>query len=196
MLLETSGSNSVHDQEKLSSFLESALGAQIVQDGILAQDTTQARALWQLRETITEGLAKEGAVYKYDISLPVARMYDLVARMKTRLGSSVAGAAAGVVGYGHLGDGNLHLNIHTPKFDAAVLNQIEPWLFEQTALERGSVSAEHGMGLSKAEYMPLSKSAEMIDIMRKVKVLFDPKGIINPYKVLPPVSAAATNSSK
>lgn len=126
-------------------------------------------------------------VYKYDISLPVARMYDMVDRMKARLGSSVGG----VVGYGHLGDGNLHLNIHTPKFDAGVLNRIEPWLFEQTALERGSVSAEHGMGLSKAEYMPLSKSPEMIDIMRKVKQLFDPKGIINPYKVLPPMTNAA-----
>ena len=190
MLVETSGADSVHDHEKLSRFLERAMTEEIVLDGTVAQDTTQARSLWQLRETITEGLAKEGTVYKYDISLPVARMYDMVEAMKARLGSSVGG----VVGYGHLGDGNLHLNIHTPKFDANVLNRIEPWLFEQTALERGSVSAEHGMGLSKAEYMPLSKSPEMIEIMRKVKQLFDPKGIINPYKVLPPTSAASAAS--
>jgi FAD/FMN-containing dehydrogenase len=88
----------------------------------------QSRALWQLRETITEGLAKEGAVYKYDISLPVKTMYDMVLKMKSRLGSKVGG----VVGYGHLGDGNLHLNIYTPKFSAEVLGMIEPYLFEQT----------------------------------------------------------------
>lgn len=65
MLVETSGADSVHDQEKLSRFLERAMGDEIVLDGTLAQDTTQARALWQLRETITEGLAKEGAVRQH-----------------------------------------------------------------------------------------------------------------------------------
>ena len=114
--------------QKLSNFLERALSEELIVDGTLAQDTSQSRALWQLRETITEGLAKEGAVYKYDISLPVKSMYDMVDKMRRRL----AGRVGGVVGYGHLGDGNLHLNVHTPKFEPQVLALIEPYLFEQT----------------------------------------------------------------
>jgi len=182
MLIETSGANEEHDQEKLNRFLESAANEGLIEDGTVAQDTTQGHSLWQLRESIAESLSKEGTVYKYDISLPTRTMYDMVEKMRERL----ADKHAGVVGYGHLGDGNLHLNVHTPHFDPEVLALIEPYLFEQTALERGSVSAEHGMGLSKNVYMPLSKSVEMIDIMRQVKNMFDPKGILNPYKVLPP----------
>ena len=96
----------------------------------------QSRALWQLRESIAEGLSKSGAVYKYDISLPVHTMYQMVERMKKRLSDGgIKEDEIGVVGYGHLGDGNLHLNIHTPKYRKEVLQLIEPWLFEQTGQE-------------------------------------------------------------
>ncbi len=71
VLLETSGSNAVHDREKIDAFLTSAMEKNIVLDGTLAQDTTQIKQLWTLRESIAEALSKEGAVYKYDISLPV-----------------------------------------------------------------------------------------------------------------------------
>lgn len=181
MLIETSGASEEHDSAKVNAFLEKALEKEMILDGVVAQDTTQQRAFWQLRETITEGLAKEGTVYKYDISLPVKTMYRMVERMKTRL----EGKVSGVVGYGHLGDGNLHLNIYTHEYSSAVLGLIEPWLFEQTSLERGSVSAEHGLGLSKAQYIGMSKSQESVKIMRQIKQLLDPKTILNPYKVLP-----------
>ncbi len=94
-----------------------------------------------------KGRRAAGATYKYDLSLPVAEMYDLVEAARAR----VAGLPCRVVGYGHLGDGNLHLNVSTPVYDDAVLERLEPWVYEWTAARRGSVSAEHGLGRMKAE---------------------------------------------
>jgi D-2-hydroxyglutarate dehydrogenase len=74
-------------------------------------------------------------------------MYDLVEAARAR----VAGLPCRVVGYGHLGDGNLHLNVSAPAYDGAVLERLEPWVYEWTAARRGSVSAEHGLGRMKAE---------------------------------------------
>jgi D-2-hydroxyglutarate dehydrogenase len=193
MLIETSGSDEGHDSEKLSGFLEQALENNLILDGTVAQDHAQARSLWKLREGIAEALAKDGpAVYKYDVSLPVAGMYDLVEQIQQRLKQAIAeGDAKGVVGYGHLGDGNLHLNVSAARFTPRVLALLEPYIFEQTSAVRGSVSAEHGLGLAKAQYIAMSKSKEMIELMRQIKTVFDPQGILNPYKVLPPVEESA-----
>lgn len=86
-------------------------------DGTVAESTAQARELWGLRERITEALVRAGAVYKYDVSLPTHRMYELVRDMRERL----RGTGAVTVGYGHVGDGNLHLNVSTTRPDERVL---------------------------------------------------------------------------
>lgn len=93
------------------------------------------------------GLPAAGPVYKYDLSLPVGKMYELVEETRAR----VAGLTCRVFGYGHLGDGNLHLNVSTPRYDAAIQERLEPWVYEWTAAQRGSISAEHGLGRMKAE---------------------------------------------
>ncbi|GMP27316.1 hypothetical protein CsSME_00003359 [Camellia sinensis var. sinensis] len=129
---------------------------------------------------VPEAIMKAGAVYKYDLSLPVEKMYDLVEEMRIRLGPAVK-----VVGYGHLGDGNLHLNISLPEYDDTVLAQIEPFVYEWTSKHRGSISAEHGLGLMKANKIHYSKSPESVNLMASIKKLLDPNGILNPYKVLP-----------
>ncbi|XP_071422786.1 D-2-hydroxyglutarate dehydrogenase, mitochondrial isoform X2 [Pithys albifrons albifrons] len=98
VLIETSGSNSTHDEEKLNNFLEQVTASGLVTDGTVATDDKKIKMLWSLRERITEALTHEGYVYKYDISLPVAKLYDLVTDMRARLGQS----AKNVVGYGHL----------------------------------------------------------------------------------------------
>lgn len=109
-----------------------------------------------------------------------------------------------VVAYGHLGDGNLHLNVSAPAeaFSdseskntgdgiAALASALEPWVYEATAAARGSVSAEHGLGRMKAEHAPLSKPAEALDLAASVKAVFDPRGILNPGKLLPSGARAA-----
>jgi D-2-hydroxyglutarate dehydrogenase len=98
-------------------------------------------------------------------------MYELVEAMRARL------PGTRVVGYGHVGDGNLHLNVSSPRgHDPAILAAIEPFVYEWTRDARGSISAEHGLGLMKAAAVGYSKSAEAIGVMRQIKNLFDPKG--------------------
>jgi len=180
IVLETSGSNSAHDQAKLNKFLENILGENIVADWIVAESATQAAEIWRLRESISESLQKAGAVYKYDVSLPLTHFYAFVEVMQERLKDK-----AKVVGYGHVGDGNLHLNISAPTYSKDLYELIEPFVYEYVSQHRGSISAEHGLGLTKATHLHFSKPQPAIDLMKKIKALFDPHGILNPYKVLP-----------
>ncbi|XP_048664915.1 D-2-hydroxyglutarate dehydrogenase, mitochondrial isoform X4 [Marmota marmota marmota] len=181
LLVETSGSSTGHDAEKLGCFLEQVLGSGLVTDGTVATDESKAQALWALRERITEALSRDGYVYKYDVSLPVERLYDLVTDLRARLGSQ----ARRVVGYGHLGDGNLHLNVTVDAFSAALLDTLEPYVYAWTAGQRGSVSAEHGLGFRKRDALRYSKPPPAVQLMQQLKALLDPKGILNPYKLLP-----------
>ncbi|KAH9711222.1 D-2-hydroxyglutarate dehydrogenase [Citrus sinensis] len=117
VLIETTGSEESYDREKLEAFLLSSMEGGLISDGVIAQDINQASSFWRIREGIAEALMKAGAVYKYDLSLPVEKMYDLVEKMRQRLGET-----AKVIGYGHLGDGNLHLNISAPRYDDMVIS--------------------------------------------------------------------------
>ena len=80
---------------------------------------------------------------------------------------------------------NLHLNVSVPKYTDEILGTIEPFVYEWTSSHGGSISAEHGLGLMKRNHLHFSKSANSIHYMKAIKQLFDPKGILNPYKVLP-----------
>ncbi|XP_030523707.1 D-2-hydroxyglutarate dehydrogenase, mitochondrial isoform X2 [Rhodamnia argentea] len=180
VLIETTGSDEQSDKEKLEAFLVHSLEGGLISDGVVAQDIQQASSVWNIREGLPEALMKAGAVYKYDLSIPVEKIYDIVEEMRNKLGHS-----ARVVAYGHLGDGNLHLNISCPQYDDAVLAQIEPFVYEWTSKNRGSISAEHGLGLMKAEKIFYSKSPAAVQLMASVKNLLDPNHILNPYKVLP-----------
>lgn len=90
-----------------------------------------------------------------------------------------------VIGYGHIGDGNLHLNISAKQYDPNLTDAIEPFVYEYTSSLKGSISAEHGLGLVKAQYIEFSKSHAMVECMKRIKKTMDPNGILNPYKVLP-----------
>ena len=92
---------------------------------------------------------------------------------------------AELVCWGHLADGNLHLNIVSAAPNPAIPACLEPWLFEWVASVGGSISAEHGVGRCKMDLMPLIKNPEVLETMVDVKQLFDPKGILNPGKMLP-----------
>jgi len=182
MLIETSGSKSEHDEEKLQDFLENLMSDGRVLDGAVASSPSrQSDEIWGLRERIAEALKKDGYNYKYDISLPLTCFYTCVEDMRKRLGDDVIRC----VGYGHVGDGNLHLNITTPDYSKEVMNKIEPYVYEWTSRYNGSISAEHGLGFKKRNFMHFSKPDIAITIMHQLKPIFDPKGILNPYKVLP-----------
>jgi len=109
VLIETSGSNKEHDDEKLGTYLEGLMAEGVVQDGVVAQDTTQSQKLWAIREGIPEACSKAGAIFKYDISMPVPVLYEAVQDMKSHLeGLNAIGEGkpfTSVIGYGHVGDG-------------------------------------------------------------------------------------------
>jgi D-2-hydroxyglutarate dehydrogenase len=184
VLIESSGSDSEHDRIKLDRFLEDAFEQGLAVDGVVAESTAQAGALWDLRESLPEAVMKagrSGGTLKYDVSLPLSSFYNLVEESRTRLEG-----LAEVVGWGHIGDGNLHLNVavRDKKSLDGARSKIEPWVYEWVSKHRGSISAEHGLGQMKAGAIGYSKSPIAVDIMRLIKTTLDPNGICNPYKVL------------
>ncbi|KAE8604464.1 hypothetical protein XENTR_v10014717 [Xenopus tropicalis] len=181
ILIETAGSCEQHDEEKLNAFLAKALESGLVESGTVATDQGKIKSLWALRERITEALAHDGYVYKYDLSIPVEKLYALVEETRARLGTS----ARRVVGYGHLGDGNLHLNITSETYSESLLAALEPFVYQWTAGHSGSISAEHGLGFKKRDHIYYSKSSEAVQLMQRLKKMLDPKGIMNPYKTIP-----------
>jgi FAD/FMN-containing dehydrogenase len=179
-LVETSGSNSEHDSQKLEAFLEDVMSREIVADGVLAQDETQIKALWGWREGIPENLGHWGGVYKYDVSIPLKELYRLVEDTRTRIqnaglmGDTDDHPVVEVVGYGHMGDSNLHLNVATRRYDKKVEEVLEPFVFEWIAERQGSISAEHGLGLAKKKYIGYSRNPTTIGLMKQIKNLYDP----------------------
>ncbi|KAK7473304.1 hypothetical protein BaRGS_00035436 [Batillaria attramentaria] len=181
VLIETGGSNQAHDEEKLSGLLEGLMEKGMAADGTLATEMTKIQAIWSLRERLAEALLHDGYCYKYDVSLPLSAFYQLVIDMRQRL----EGAATRVVGYGHVGDGNLHLNVTSPEYSQRTMDLIEPFIYDWVAKQKGSISAEHGLGFKKRDFIYHSKSTSAVTLMKQIKNLVDPKGIMNPYKLLP-----------
>lgn len=127
ILIETSGSNKEHDDAKLETFLEKAMEDELVLDGVVAQDETELRNLWQWREMIPESSQAGGGVYKYDVSLPLKDLYSLVEAANSKLEEQgllseedASKPVISAVGYGHVGDGNLHLNVAVREYSKEV----------------------------------------------------------------------------
>lgn len=185
-LAETHGSNEEHDLKKIENFFAKLTNANLCADAIISENKSQFSFLWSLRERIAESLTKDGYNYKYDISLPQSKMYDLVQAIRKRFKENNAeNEFKRCIGYGHLGDGNLHLNVTSKIYNEKIFNLLEPFIFEWTKQHNGSISAEHGLGLKKRNYIYYSKSYESVQYMKKLKTIFDPKLLLNPYKTLP-----------
>jgi FAD/FMN-containing dehydrogenase len=114
----------------------------------------------------------------------LTQMYDLVLYLRQRLKDENLKNFIRCVAYGHIGDGNLHLNVTSRESDEKINNILEPFIFEWAQKHNGSISAEHGIGYFKAKYLHYSKAVSNIILMKKFKQLLDPNGIFNPYKVL------------
>ncbi|KAF3429149.1 hypothetical protein E2986_05180 [Frieseomelitta varia] len=137
VLLETSGSNVNHDEEKLGSFVEKALADDIIEDGTLTSDPTKVKHIWALRERISEGVLKEGYVFKYDISIPLLSYYKVIEMIEERLRDP---RVIRISGYGHLGDGNIHVQVSIPSYEPDIASQLEPFIFEYVSKLRGSIN--------------------------------------------------------
>lgn len=193
VLIETHGSNASHDGEKMMSLLGSLQAEGLVLDGTMAQDTSQAAALWHMRESLPEVCARQGTVLKFDVSLPRAdQMYTPVEQLRERLLPDHP-QILDIVGFGHYGDGNVHINVIMERDDrggtgeeqASFKESLSSQVYRLIGELGGSISAEHGIGQLKLPYLHLARPAVEVSLMRSIKDLFDPLGILNPYKVLP-----------
>lgn len=159
-----------------------------VADGVISQGSAQAAQLWRLREGITESLAAH-TPYKNDVSVRVSAMPAFLADAQALLAREYP--AFDVVWFGHIGDGNLHINVLKPadmEGDAFVAEcgRVTELLAATLARHGGSISAEHGIGLAKKPWLSSTRSEAEIALMRGIKRVLDPDGIMNPGKVFDP----------
>jgi FAD/FMN-containing dehydrogenase len=172
-------------RDEAEAFLAAALDRGLVSDAVLAGSAAQAKALWKLRESISEAQKHEGASIKHDISVPVSRIPAFVREALAAAEKLIPGIRP--VPFGHVGDGNLHFNFTQPAgadADAYLarwedLNRV---VHDIVHAHGGSISAEHGIGVLKREEGRRYKSAVELDLMRRIKQAIDPKGIMNPGK--------------
>lgn len=177
---------------QMEALLEDLLDKQLCVDAVMAQSHAQFIELWSLRENITESLAVRGHVRKNDISVPVDRLdafyKDLESVVTAGSGDTRGSDGVDVILFGHVGDGNLHVNYSgSREIDFAVFNAaaklIERKIFHLLPKYQGSISAEHGIGLLKKEDLKFSRTETEIEIMRSIKKILDPSGIMNPGKI-------------
>lgn len=175
------------DVARALSIFESCMEKGLVQDAVMAQSETQALSMWSLRENMSETLS-QFTPYKNDLSVKIIDIPAFINEVDTLVQKYYP--AFSVVWFGHIGDGNLHLNILKPiTMDTGefkiLCEKVNLEIFALVERYRGSISAEHGVGLQKREFLHFSRSAEEIEIMRGIKSVFDPDGIMNPGKLLP-----------
>lgn len=168
---------------KMEALLHEALEGRIVTDAVIAKSGAENEALWKLRDLSVEVSRSIGPVVTFDVSLPIATMEAFVAQMQRAVRAIDPRCADNVV-YGHLGDGNLHISVHQPPQREETAAMIEDAVYQLVGGVRGSISAEHGIGVSKREFLPHSRTPQEIAAMHALKNALDPKHILNRGRVL------------
>ncbi|MDB5628919.1 MAG: hydroxyacid dehydrogenase [Tardiphaga sp.] len=171
----------------LESILERGLDDGVIADATIAANGAQRAAFWKLREVISPAQKPEGGSIKHDVSVPIAAVPDFIAEANAAVVKLIPGCRP--VPFGHLGDGNIHYNVSQPigGDSAAFLarwHEVNAVVFEIVMRMGGSISAEHGIGVMKRDELPGVKDKVAIDLMRGIKAMIDPLGIMNPGKVL------------
>jgi len=172
-------------EEKMMSVFESCLEKGYILDGVVSQSEQQAKTFWRYREDISESLAKYSP-YKNDISVAISKVPDFMTDLDQVLNSAYPNWE--VVWFGHIGDGNLHINILRPEGMTKEVfvqecRKVDKLVFDSVKKQNGSISAEHGVGLSKKSFLTYTRSQAEVDMMKGIKKVFDPDHIINPGKV-------------
>jgi FAD/FMN-containing dehydrogenase len=185
-LLEFEASTEEVANEALATF-EHCVEQGWVLDGVMSQSQQQLENLWKLREYISETIS-HWTPYKNDISVTVSKVPAFLHDIDAIVAANYPDFE--VVWFGHIGDGNLHLNILKPENLSreeffAKCASVNQWVFETVQKYNGSISAEHGVGMTKRDYLGYSRSAEEIACMQAIKAVFDPNGIMNPGKIFP-----------
>ncbi len=198
VLMEVSVSGLAADGRALmEAILGEAMEDEALDDAVIASSLQQAEAIWHMRHTLSHAQKPEGGSIKHDVSVPVAAVPDFLDRAMEAVETMIPGCRP--VPFGHLGDGNIHFNISQPvgaDKDAflARWSEVNAVVHGIVAEFNGSISAEHGIGVQKRDLLPGVKSPVEMDMMRRLKALFDPNGVLNPGKVLGEVDLGPHNN--
>ncbi len=189
VLVETQGADPVSDSERFEAVLAEAMAEGLVSDAVLTRSQAERNALWEIRDDVLE-LFTQGPFIPFDVSLTIERMQAFIADIRAAM---AAYEDAICVVFGHLGDGNLHVNLGNRNAENFDYDALQTLLYETVERYHGSVSAEHGIGLSKREQLPRSRSPEELQLMMGLKRMLDPQNILNPNKIFSAAQIAAAS---
>ena len=182
ILVEALGSDQGNDSERFESVLENCYEDGLISDAAVATSRAERDKLWEMRDDV-EQLQRHAPTFTFDVSLAIADMESYIAEVKSGLTGKWPDARCFV--FGHLGDGNLHVVASVGDGSPETRLAVENFVYGPLRERAGSVSAEHGVGTEKQPYLDWSRTPEEMALMRLLKQTLDPKGLLNPGKVLP-----------
>jgi FAD/FMN-containing dehydrogenase len=181
VIADAQGSDQKLDQERFEAVLTGITDEGLAADCVVAMSAAERQAIWALRDDVDQ-FHQYRPWFGFDVSMPIRHMESYVTNVRAALDAAWPNNVAFV--FGHMGDGNLHLNIHVGSGDAESRRRVEAIIYGGLSERQGSVSAEHGIGLEKRGYLSLCRTPQEIELMRTLKRAMDPKGILNPGKIL------------
>ncbi len=183
-LVEAMGGDEDADEEQFQRLLAAQMEAGLVLDAVIAQSAREREALWAVREDLSPGFQPLRPFASYDVSMGIRDMPGFAAQARAAM--LRAFPAATMLFYGHAGDGNLHAIVSIGRMDAEIQRAFDTIIYDAVRNVGGSIAAEHGIGTTRAPFLAWSRSDSEIALMRTLKAALDPKGILNPGKILAP----------
>ena len=179
IIIEATGIDAGHDDEAFESALAEMFESNLVVDGTIAKSDAERESIWAIRHDVEWIL---GDAMDFDVSLPVEDVFKYTEEMSARIKADIDNVK--VVTFGHLGDNNIHISVQCDGARTDRLELIEKHVYETLKPYRGAISAEHGIGMEKRAWLPVSRSTEEIELMKTLKRAMDPQNILNPGKVI------------
>jgi FAD/FMN-containing dehydrogenase len=186
VLIEFEAMHAAGLRDAVESALADAIAGGEAQTALIAQNASQARDFWRIREDISAGHRPEGAQVNHDVSVPVSKTPDFLLRADAAMQAACPGAR--IVAFGHMGDGNFHYTVMQPEGTASDQfpgEQLSQTIYEVATSLGGSISAEHGIGVARRGDLARFKDPESLALMRVLKRALDPNGTMNPRVLLP-----------
>lgn len=186
-IVEAAGTDPQRDEALFAQILSEAIDQTVVADAVIASSRTQRDGIWAIREDIEGTFRMMAPGVTFDVSLPITHMETYLDGLKARL-HEVCGSDALMAVFGHIGDNNLHITVSPRPWDEQSKRAAERMVYSPLGALGGSISAEHGIGIDKRGWLPLSRGPNEMAVMRQLKAALDPLNLLNPGKVigLPP----------
>jgi FAD/FMN-containing dehydrogenase len=183
VLMEAHGQDVVKDKAVFEELLESSLENGLIADVVIAQSQQELDWIWSIRENVDLVFSVHNPVFLFDVSLAISDMEEYIQKIKSSLQNSWTDVY--FYAFGHMGDGNLHLFVSCGNDDPDTKHRVSEIIYKPLQQIGGSITGEHGIGLEKKPWLYLSRTPQEIQLMKSIKKALDPRGTLNPGKLLP-----------